>query len=363
MRTLGITCAIVFALNLSCKSTNEGMSGRSPRKIPNSGNSQQPNDGTGQTDGNNPNPQVPGTQTPAPGDGGNNTPPANGVLQPRANFKVAYVGDQGLGSKAEAVLNMIKQENAELLVIPGDFDYDHNPNAWDDMLQSTIGNLPVLAAMGNHDKSEWPGYETKLKARLAQMPKANCTGIIGVKQKCIYEGVVFAITAMNMSGSGHAQFIDETFTNTPALFKVCVWHYNQTKMQAGDKSDEAGWDGYETCRKHGAQIITAHEHSYARTHLMSDIKNQVVAGTSNNLVLEPGKSFVTVAGLGGKSIRDQARNDAWWAKIYTATQNAKDGAVFCTYNVENNPRKAKCVFKNVEGTIIDDYTVESKLQK
>ncbi len=368
MRTLGITCVILFSLNLSCRSTNEGMSGRSGRRIPNSGNQQPNNDnGNGQTNGpNTPNPQDPGTQTPPPatGDNGGTTqPPANGVLQPRANFKVAYVGDQGLGSAPESVLNMIKQENVDLLMIPGDFDYKSDPDAWDKMLQSTVGNMPILAAMGNHDKSEWPGYETKLKARLTQMPKANCTGEVGVKQKCVYEGVVFAITAMNMSGSGHAQFIDETFNNTPALFKVCVWHYNQTKMQVGDKSDEAGWDGYETCRKHGAQIFTAHEHSYSRTHLMSDIKNQVVASTTSNLVLEPGKSFVTVTGLGGKSIRDQSRSDAWWAKIYTSKQNAKDGAVFCTYNVDNNPRKAKCVFKNVDGTIVDDYTVESKLQK
>lgn len=344
MRNLGIALSALFVTFVACKST-EGMSGRSGRAIETT---------QGPTGTPSPSTETPSTQTPPASD-------TSGVLTPPANFKVAYLGDQGLGSKPEAVLNLIKSEGANLYVVAGDFDYDDDPDAWDAMLQKTLGDLPMLAAMGNHDEDAWSGYEAKIKARLAKMPKAKCEGEVGVKQKCEYEGILFALTAMGMSGSGHAQFIDETFTNTPALFKVCVWHYNQTLMQVGDKDDQAGWEGYETCRKHGAMIITAHEHSYSRTHLMSGLEKQTIADTTNNLALEPGKSFVTVTGLGGKSIRGQSRSDAWWAKIYTSDQGAKNGAVFCTYNIDGNPRKAKCVFKNVAGEVVDDYTVESKL--
>lgn len=343
MRYVGIAFSAAFMVFLACKSTEQDvMNGRTGTK--------------------NPNPQIPmdpNTQT-----GTTQTPPVSdtsGVLAPTANFKVAFLGDQGLGSKSEAVLNLVKTEGANLLMIPGDFDYKDDPDAWDSMLQKTVGDLPTLAAMGNHDEDAWDGYNAKLQARLTKMPKAKCEGEIGVKQKCVYEGIVFAITAMGMRGDGHAQFIDETFTKTPALFKVCVWHYNQTTMQVGDKDDQAGWDGYETCRKHGAMIITAHEHSYSRTHLMSGMQTPTVASTGSNLVLEPGKSYVTVTGLGGKSIRGQARSDQWWAKIYTSDQNAKSGALFCTFHVDGNPRKAKCSFKNTAGEVVDDYTVESKL--
>lgn len=349
MKLLKYVLIATLALSqTACKSTNNESKGigkdPSPTQPP---VPEQPSD-------TNPQPQ------PQPGSGDQDS---IAVLAPRSNFKVAFVGDQGNSDGTTAVLNLIKSEKTDLVIIPGDFDYNDDPDAWDQMLQSTIGNTPVFAAMGNHDKGEWPGYEAKLKTRLDNAPLAKCSGTIGVQQKCVYAGVVFAITAMGMTKDDHAKFIDETFTSTPALFKVCVWHYNQTKMQVGDKSDQAGWDGYETCRKHGAAIITAHEHSYSRTHLMSDIKNQVMASNTNHLILEPGKSFVTVSGLGGKSIRAQERNDPWWAKIYTSNQDAKEGALFCTYHIENNPRKAKCVFKNVAGEIIDDYTVESRLQK
>jgi hypothetical protein len=40
-------------------------------------------------------------------------------------------------------------------------------------------------------------------------------------------------------------------------------------MQVGVKKDAAGWGVYEACRKGGALIATAHDHSYAWTYAIS----------------------------------------------------------------------------------------------
>ena len=46
-----------------------------------------------------------------------------------ADFRVAFIGDQGLGPNSIAVLNLIKDENAQMILHQGDFDYEYNPDA------------------------------------------------------------------------------------------------------------------------------------------------------------------------------------------------------------------------------------------
>ncbi len=50
----------------------------------------------------------------------------------RPIFKVAFIADQGLGKNSVAVLNLIKKEQADLVVHMGDFDYEDSPEQWDD---------------------------------------------------------------------------------------------------------------------------------------------------------------------------------------------------------------------------------------
>jgi hypothetical protein len=116
--------------------------------------------------------------------------------------------------------------------------------------------------------------------------------------------MVFILSGIGTLGTNHVQFIDEIFTrfkNVP--WKFCIWHKNQQKLQTGDKTDETGYLVYEMCRKYGAMVFTGHEHSYERTHLMSNYETQKVASNSSFLELRPGYSFAAVSGLGGDSIR------------------------------------------------------------
>ena len=129
-------------------------------------------------------------------------------------------------------------------------------------------------------------------------------------------------------------------------------------MQVGGKSDEVGWEAYDICREAGAIIATGHEHSYSRTHLMSDFENQEIASTDTTLVLEPGKTFAFVNGLGGQSIReqdDELAAKAWWAAVYSEDQDANYGALFCDFNYNEVLGAAYCYFKDIDDNLVDEF--------
>ena len=73
-----------------------------------------------------------------------------------------------------------------------------------------------------------------------------------------------------------------------------------------------------------------------------------------------------VSGLGGRGIRDQERCrpteppygcSGIWASIYTSDQGATFGALFIDFHVDGDPSKARGYFKNIEGEIIDNFTI------
>lgn len=154
------------------------------------------------------------------------------------NFKVAFIGDQGHNENAIAVLQLIKDEGAQMVLHQGDFDYLWNPNDWDDRINSVLGDdFPYFASIGNEDKQVWDplfkdkrqqtidkkpwehvikdkryttsGYQLKLTERLAKISNATCTGDIGVKSSCNYQGLFFINSGVGVMGSGHDTFIKD----------------------------------------------------------------------------------------------------------------------------------------------------------
>lgn len=140
-----------------------------------------------------------------------------------------------------------------------------------------------------------------------------------------------------------------------------------------------GWEPYEECRKGGAIIATAEEHSYSRTHLMDNFETQSIASVSDILPIDIGKSFAFVSGIAGHSIRgqyDRLAANPWWASVYTSAQDANYGALFCVLNHNGVANRGYCYFKDVDGVIADafgiivgpaqdvdyDYTVELPLK-
>ena len=274
--------------------------------------------------------------------------------------KVAFLGDQGIGSSSYDVLYMIRDEGVEALIHLGDFDYQGDPDSWDDMLTAVLGpDFPVFAAIGNHDKNEWPTYQQTLKNRLSLVDEASCEGNLGVKSTCTWRGLFIILSGIGSLGSGHEVYLADQLSSSDATWRICAWHKNMRRMQVGGKEDETGWSIYESCRQGGAIVATGHEHSYSRTHLMDSFQNRTVASTSDPLVLENGKSFAFVAGLGGLSIRDQELDGPWWASIYTSDQDANHGALICTFRAGGVHDQASCYFMDIDGVIPDRFDVVS----
>jgi hypothetical protein len=148
--------------------------------------------------------------------------------------------------------------------------------------------------------------------------------------------------------------------------KIC----NGTRIsrpQIGGKGDERA-RVYETCRQLGAIIQSGHEHSYERTKTLSNVASQTVdaaCASATALCVGPGRTFVTVTGLGGNSVRDQTRClpstppygcNGEWGFIYTNQQSATYGAQFITFNA-GGPKTATGYFKNINGQTVDTFTI------
>ena len=91
---------------------------------------------------------------------------------------------------------------------------------------------------------------------------------------------------------------------------------------------------------------------------MDNFEIQSIASTSSTLMIENGKSFVAVVGTGGQEVRPQLRSGDWWASIYTSSQGALAGALFCTFRADGVPDRARCYFKNIAGEIIDRFELK-----
>ena len=280
------------------------------------------------------------------------------------NFKVAFIGDQGLSSASRAVLRMIRDEGADMVLHQGDFDYRDDPDAWDQQINQVLGeDFPYFASVGNHDVPAWRDYQKKLEARLAQINGARCTGDLGVDSFCTYKGLFFVLSGVGTRGSGHVSFTKEALASREAqesLWRVCSWHKNQRLMQVGSQGNSVGWEPYEECRKGGAIIATGHEHSYSPTHLMDSFETQAIASTESTLHVARGKSFAFVSGLGGLSIRgqdDQLAAKPWWAAVHTSARGAEYGALFCTFNHDGVENRGHCYFKDLNGIIADEFEV------
>jgi hypothetical protein len=290
------------------------------------------------------------------------------------NFKIAFIGDQGLKPNAQAVLNLIKSEGAHAVLHQGDFDYKDDPAAWDGQINHILGvHFPYFASIGNHEKDAWDGrygYQRYLQDRLNRLA-ITWDGDLGVKSSLRYRGIFIILVGPGIMGSGHDVYIRDKVAADNSIWSICSWHKNMRKMQMGNKSDDTRWEVYEESRKGGAIIATAHEHSYSRTHLLSSIKYQTVASTSNTLVITKGKTFVFVSGLGGEGIRGQQRClpstppygcKGEWASIYTSDQNANYGALFGVFNLDGIPNRAKFYFQNIDGKIVDEFLVISNVE-
>lgn len=280
------------------------------------------------------------------------------------DLKIAFLGDTDHGSAFTRVLNLIKNEGAAAMVVGGDLSYSNNPTAWWNAVEAVLGtSFPVFLARGNHDDSVWTRYLPKAANHLGGATRVD--GAHDSNYKITFRGIAMATIRKGDSGANIRPFLEDD----PHLWKICNWHQNQAAMQVGEKGDEMGWDVYETCRDLGAIITTGHEHSYERTKTLANFSTQLVdpsCSGRNTLCVGPGRTFVSVNGLGGHGPRPQIRClpstypygcKQEWAFIYTTHQSAVVGAQFITFNVGGVAKNATGYFKNVNGAVVDSFTI------
>ena len=297
------------------------------------------------------------------GSGGSGTAGSGNEVPTDPNLKVAFIGDTSTGTNFTNVLNLIKNEGASAVVVEGDMSYSADPTTWWNNVESVLGTtFPVFIARGNHDDSSWSGYLPKAASHLGGAVRE--AGAHDANYKTTWRGLVIATVRVGDTGARITPFL----STDPHIWKICNWHHNQQAMQVGGKTNEMGWDVYETCRQQGAIIQTGHEHSYERTRTLTSVSSQIVDSTCSspsNLCVGPGRTFVNVVGLGGNSVRTQARClpttfpygcNGEWAFIYTSDQGATHGAQFITFNA-GAPKVASGYFKNINGQTVDTFTI------
>lgn len=287
------------------------------------------------------------------------------------NLKVAFAGDFGRNPNTRAVLELIKAQEAELLVGLGDLDYNFRPADWMNQINATLGeDFPLVSSVGNHDDAQWENfYKPLFRERYERTPDLSCAGEIGIDEVCTYKGLFLVLSGAGTLGEEPEVFLQEQLNQNQSVWRVCGWHKNQNAMQLGTKRDEVGWAPYEVCRTEGAIIATGHEHSYQRTRTLIDMEMQVLDPSfpeANQVRVSEGATFAFVSGIGGQSIRNQDRClpaeppygcDNVWASVYTEDQGATFGVLFITFNVDDDPRKAIGEFINIEGEVIDRFEI------
>ena len=64
-------------------------------------------------------------------------------------------------------------------------------------------DFPYFVSIGNHDNRAWDGpdgYQAKMQARLDRVEGANCSGNLGIKAACTYDGLFFILSAAATGG-------------------------------------------------------------------------------------------------------------------------------------------------------------------
>ncbi len=147
---------------------------------------------------------------------------------------VAFLGDSGVGQHFLDVLNLIKEEGADLVLHQGDMAYHESPWTWDNAISSILGSkFPYVAVAGNHDVARWGEYRALISTRLERSGLSeSCSGIPGENLVCSFGGLAWYQSDI---GTFHPKSVNWTFPTelfAAAPWKVCSWHKNAHQVRA-----------------------------------------------------------------------------------------------------------------------------------
>ncbi len=286
-------------------------------------------------------------------------PPVTSTVPTDANLKVAFIGDTGTGADFQSVLQLIKREKADLVMVQGDLNYvDGTSPSWftaiDGEINTSATTIPYVIAKGNHDV-KWPGYASGITTRLASwgIPVASGTPA-STNYSVVYKGLKIVVVGDSETSPTRASFIEQELASDPHLWKICSWHKNQRASNIGPKNDEMGWAVYEACRSHGAIVAQGHSHTYSRSKTLTNDTNQTVDTTCSDpfsLCVGKGRHFFFDSSVGGQDLRPAnttVASQSYWGTTFTGAF----GAFFVEFNV-GDPTKAAAYFKTTADVVVD----------
>ena len=294
-----------------------------------------------------------------------------------------------VGGKIQALIDTTGEtefpriENKWLLSIPEttlaptgtatvSIDSDDYVITYTDDIATTLQNFVTDNAadiLSNNELSVILNEENKLEFDGDVLPTISVSNTTGTLTPILDEiNALMINTGAFIAAKEYDLFVEEQLDNTDSIWKICSWHYDMNIMQKYLTSNENEWEIYDACKNGGAIIANAHKHFYSRTKTLIDIPHQVVDPEWTNpdkVRVKEGATFVFISGLGGGGIHSEntgisgglfTTRDSW-GSIYTTDQDATHGALFCTFNSPEQLNKAFCYFKNIDGKIIDEFTV------
>ena len=275
--------------------------------------------------------------------------------------KICIVGDSAIGSPAVSTHNLCKAAGVDAILHTGDLDYTDSPPAWESFITAQMGaDFPYFYVLGNHETDNASGYRANADARFRRLG-ITWTGTLTTHCTFDWRGIRFILTTPGIGDSSAATYIRDQAAASSAPWVLSVFHQQMAKMQVNTKGDTTGWAVYEEARQQGVVTWNGHAHGYGRTHLLSKMDTQTVADNTSPYTVTKGASIVVQTGLGGDSVSSAGPNAnlSYWGKVSTASNGGTYGVVICTFGAAGDPKRADCLFRNVNGTEVDRWTMFS----
>lgn len=298
------------------------------------------------------------------------------------SFKLAVVGDTGMNDDTKKVLQLVKESNAQALLLLGDLNYkvikedpeegevlyssSDKASDYFEMLDSVFAeDFPIIPVIGDHDVDVWlEEYGPKFEARLKKQDDyfESETEGVGVRSYFPYNGIdiIQIATGFNKFGTQESN-TDYIWQNTSNRICLTMWHNNRWAFNAEDVADRASLEVFEEARRQGCLILNGHHHSYSRTFVFKDMiepENNAVDKT-NPYTIKDGQTMAIVAGTGGRGLFEIDQPNIDMQDYWPFTYNENFGALFLNFTKTGDrlDNKVSAEFININNEIIDEFEI------
>ncbi|ORX84498.1 Metallo-dependent phosphatase [Anaeromyces robustus] len=301
-------------------------------------------------------------------------------------FRLGIIGDSGAEDESREVMELTTYD---AILNLGDLDYNCQPDAYFEKVLDSNRKYDFLSVLGNHDA----GHECPAEAnRFLDNVYNEMTSSKNKNTQCEFSESKFMwsckyynmrIIGLTPGVSGadkrdvQLEFLKKHLSSSNEDWKICAWHFYDKYYHTGKYPDDGNIVSgsyesfYDYCKDHGAIIFSAHDHVYARTHVMSQFSEPVIdrfdEETGEDIVqIRKGATIDILNGAGGWEMyieQGEQKDYKWWQKKYAKGSHGENeksyGGLFCNFNVGGNKDKARCEFLriNSDEKVFDNFTI------